>query len=249
MAALIDQLRENTSREVEVVVADSQYGTAANYLECHDRGIVAHIPSLKESRNRKGIFPDEAFSYDPENDTYLCPGGNRLKRRRYDKRDESFEYQCLARLCKACPMRDQCTASKGGRTIRRHRRYDEIQRIREKALSKASKRDLRARQHQMERTFARAVRFGFKHARWRRLWRVQIQEYLTAAIQNILTLTRNVKEPRSAVTMAMKVENSGTRQMIRDPGGLFAFVQASYCAFWGSLSNLFQSYRPLVMGE
>jgi hypothetical protein len=171
-------------------IADTQYGTAQNYLECYDRGIEAHIPSLKESRNRKGIFPDEAFHYDPANDTRLCPGGNSLKRRRYDKRDETFEYQCLARLCKACPVRDQCTTSKGGGTIRSHRRYDEIRQMRERALSRTSERDPRIRQHLMEKSFAQAVRLGFKRARWRLLWRVQIQEYLTAAIQNIMVLVR-----------------------------------------------------------
>jgi hypothetical protein len=56
----------------------------------------------------------------------------------------------------------------------------------------------------MERSFARAVRYGFKRARWRRLWRVQIQECLTAAIQNIMILVRNVKEPGTAISLAMK---------------------------------------------
>jgi hypothetical protein len=56
----------------------------------------------------------------------------------------------------------------------------------------------------MERSFARAVPLGLKRARWRRLWRVQIQEYLTAAIQNIKSLVRNVKEPGTAISLAMK---------------------------------------------
>jgi hypothetical protein len=56
----------------------------------------------------------------------------------------------------------------------------------------------------MERSFARSVRFGFKRARWRRLWRVQIQEYLTAAIQNIMILIENVKEPQTVISLAIK---------------------------------------------
>ena len=55
----------------------------------------------------------------------------------------------------------------------------------------------------MERSFARAVRFGFKRARWRRLWRVRIQEYLTAAIQNIMILVQYVKEPGKAIPVAI----------------------------------------------
>jgi hypothetical protein len=62
----------------------------------------------------------------------------------------------------------------------------------------------------MERTFARAKRYGYKRARWRRLWRVQIQEYLTASIQNMMVLLRHAKEPAPA--LAMVKANLGHRQ-------------------------------------
>ena len=56
--------------------------------------------------------------------------------------------------------------------------------------SPQSKRDIRQRQHLMERSFARAVPHGHKRARWRGLQRVLIQEYLISAIQNIKVLIR-----------------------------------------------------------
>ena len=46
----------------------------------------------------------------------------------------------------------------------------------------------KTRQHLSERSFARSTRYGYKRARWRRLWRVQIQDFLIAAIQNIVVL-------------------------------------------------------------
>ena len=76
--------------------------------------------------------------------------------------------------------------------------------MRARAQSLGSQKDIRTRQHLMERSFARAVRFGYKRARWRRLWRVRIQEYLTAAIQNLMILLRNVKEPGTAISLAIK---------------------------------------------
>jgi IS5 family transposase len=201
---LIEQHTENTQSQVEVVVADSQYGTIKNYLECHDRGIEAHISPFKDGQNRNGKFSDEAFSYDPEDDVYLCPAGHRLQRTRYDRNHETFQYQGQAKICKACSLRDRCTDAKRGRTLRRHLRHEEVRLMRERAQSFGSKKDLRTRQHLMERSFARAVRFGFKRARWRRLWRVRIQEYLTAAIQNIMILVRYVKEPGKAIPLAIK---------------------------------------------
>ena len=76
--------------------------------------------------------------------------------------------------------------------------------MRERAQSCGSKKDIKTRQHLMERSFARGVRYGFKRARWRRLWRVRIQEYLTAAIQNIMILVRDVKEPGTAISLAIR---------------------------------------------
>ena len=204
LADLIDQHTENTQSQVEVAVADSQYGTINNYLECHDRGIEAHIPPFKDGHNRNGKFSDAAFSYDPGNDVYLCPAGHRLQRTRYDGNYETFQYQGQAKICKACSLRDRCTDSKRGRTLRRHLRHEEVRLMRERAQSFGSQKDLRTRQHLMERSFARAVRFGFKRARWRRLWRVRIQEYLTAAIQNIMILVQYVKEPGKAIPLAIK---------------------------------------------
>ena len=204
LADLVEQHTENTQSQVEVVVADSQYGTIKNYLECHDRGLKAHISPFKDGQNRNGKFSDEAFSYDPKDDVYLCPAGQRLKRTRYDRDRQAFQYQGPAKLCKACVLRDQCTEAKRGRTLWRHRRQEEVRLMRARAQSYRSQKDLRTRQHLMERSFARAVPLGFKRARWRRLWRVQIQEYLTAAIQNMMVLVRYIKEPGKAISSAIK---------------------------------------------
>ncbi len=51
----------------------------------------------------------------------------------------------------------------------------------------------------MERSFARGTRYGIKRARWRRLWRVAIQEYLTAAIQNIMVFVKHFGKRLRAV--------------------------------------------------
>jgi len=87
------------------------------------------------------------------------------------------------------------------------------------ASSRESKKDISTRQHLMERSFAQATRYGFKRARWRRLWRVQIQEYLTAAIQNIKILLKDVKEPARALSMQVAKE-AGNKSSRTKPYGL-----------------------------
>jgi transposase len=201
LSSLIDTHQENTDRSVETVVADTKYGTADNYLACHDRHIEAHIPDLNACQDGKGrrkdIFPEDSFIYDPATDTYRCPANQVLKRRKQKKKRNAFEYGISIRLCRNCPLRDQCTKSKTGRTVKRHIRQDDLDHMRRKAQSSRSKRDIKIRQHLMERSFARATRYGYKRARWRNLWRVEIQEYLTAAVQNMMVFLRHVKEPKT----------------------------------------------------
>ncbi|MBW2040308.1 MAG: transposase, partial [Deltaproteobacteria bacterium] len=77
--------KKNTQMDVDTVVADSKYGKIDNFLLCHDLGIRVHAPSIEEahrgSGRRKGIFPKEAFIYNPEDDTFICPAGQVLRRR------------------------------------------------------------------------------------------------------------------------------------------------------------------------
>jgi transposase len=202
LPALIEGHSLNTEKAVETVVADSKYGTVENYLECYDLGIKAHIPDLKKKQDntgsREGIFKEEDFNYDAQTDTYRCPAGQCLELRRHHTQRRAVEYVCARNVFRSCPLKDQCTRSRTGRSIKRHQRQEDLSQMRAKAGSSDSKKDLHLRQHLMERSFAQATRYGFKRARWRNLWRVQIQEYLTASIQNILILIRRVKEQRPA---------------------------------------------------
>ncbi len=93
--------------------------------------------------------------------------------------------------------------SKSGRLLKRHRLQDDLDKMRNAAQSEKSKRDIRIRQHLMERSFARATRYGFKRARWRRLWRVRIQEYLTSTVQNIMVLLAYGKERGMALSCTL----------------------------------------------
>lgn len=198
----------NTQRRADTVVADSKYGTVENFLAAHDRALAAHIPDLGQfaaaRTDRRGMFPDTLFAYDEESDTYRCPAGQVLKRKSFHARRNTIDYAAPKKACTACALRDQCTRNKMGRTITRHLRQQPLDRMRAKTRSAQARADLRTRQHLMERSFARASRFGFDHARWRGLWRVRIQEYLTATIQNIEVLMRYGGDPRRRLGMLIK---------------------------------------------
>ncbi len=213
---LLSRHHQNTGREARICVADSKYGTIKNYLACFDLDVKSHFESFEKAHRgcgrQKGIFPKEAFTYNRDDDTFSCPAGQRLKRRRFSRQRQQYEYYMPKKICNGCRLREQCTRSSLGRSLKRHLRQDDLDRMLEQAQSPAAKRDIRTRQHLMERSFARATRYGLHRARWRRLWRVQVQEYLTASIQNMMVLLNNTKQPKAA--LGCRVERPRARSLL-----------------------------------
>ena len=216
MVALLESHHANTGIMAETVVGDSKYGTIDNFLACHDLGVQAHIPDLGEFSAKRTeklkIFSEDRFEYDPQSDTYRCPAGNQLKPKSLHLNRQSRDYAAPKKICASCILREQCTKNKSGRTIKRHLRQEELDRMREASRSARAKRDIRTRQHLMERSFARGTRYGFDRARWRGLWRVQIQEYLISATQNIQVLMNYGHKPkRSLSVMITQVKGRAVR--------------------------------------
>jgi hypothetical protein len=98
---IIETHEHNIQKHLDTVVADSKYGKIENFLQCSDSGIKAHIPSIeqthRDSGRRKGIFPKEAFTYDRDTDTFICPAGQPLKRRKIYKKRKHYEYKASAK--------------------------------------------------------------------------------------------------------------------------------------------------------
>lgn len=215
MLPLLEKHEATTGIKADTVVADSKYGTIDNYLACHDRGINAHMQDMGKATSKRlaklKIFKDDQFQYDPQSDTFRCPAGNLLKRKSLHMQRESSDYAAPKKVCAVCELRDQCTRNKAGRTVKRHLRQDELNTMRQRSQSVEAKRDIKTRQHLMERSFARSTRYDFDHARWRGLWKMKIQEYLTCAIQNIQTLIRNGSKPQKAVAARVKARQIITK--------------------------------------
>lgn len=151
------------------------------------------------------IFGDEAFTYDPVRDIYCCPAGQTLKPRRVQAIRRTIEYKAPARVCAACVLRARCTRSHHGRTVQRHESQAALNLARAQAHSPAAQRDRKRRRHLMERSFAAAANnHHFKRARWRRLWRQQIQDYLIASIQNVRILLTH-QNPKNSAAAAMSL--------------------------------------------
>ncbi len=199
---LIEQHEQNTGSKVEKVVADHKYGTQENFVACQERGISTHLGDASKGQDHHqaaGIFPESAFVYDPASDTYRCPAGEILRPRRVHPVRHTMEYKARAGACATCVLGPQCTRAKFGRTLHRHKNQVLLDVAKAQAHSRAARRDRKRRQQLMEQSFADASNnHHFKRARWRRLWRQQIQDYLIAAIQNVRILLAHQNPKKSA---------------------------------------------------
>jgi transposase len=232
MTPLVDAHRANTGIEPGTVVADSQYGTIENLLACHDKNISPHMPTVrtrnKYTGSRKDIYPEEVFVYDAATDTYRCPAGKHLTRRAYHSHRHTTEYMAKGKDCRVCDYRIQCTRDSSGRSIQRATRKEDLDAMLSITESPEARRDIKTRQHLMERSYARSTRFGFDRARWRGLWKVCIQEYLICAIQNIATLIRYAMKPTRGVRSASSRALAGAAWYIY--GSISHFTGARYAS-------------------
>jgi hypothetical protein len=217
---LMDQHQQNSGEPAQTVVADHKYGTASNFVACQQRGVVTHMGDARSKQNNpraEGLFEETAFSYDAASNTYRCPAGQTMRARRLHPKRRTWEYHLPKAVCAACALRAQCTRAKNGRTVHRHEHQALLDRARAQAHSEAARRDRRRRQHLAEGSFADAANnHGFKRARWRRLWRVCIQDWLIAAIQNIKTLAKNLVKPAHRGAAAMSAGVSSVAAAVSD---------------------------------
>jgi Transposase DDE domain len=74
---------------------------------------------LTSSNDKRGLFTVRDFIYDPENDHYTCPAGERLTKgkARSDRRDNIDHYRNLT-ACSTCALKRRCTPLKHKRLKR-----------------------------------------------------------------------------------------------------------------------------------
>jgi transposase len=125
---MIERTQERFGIWPERLVADAAYGSAANLAWLvEDKSIEPHIPVFDKSARNDGSFERADFIYDHEDDSYLCPGGNRLRRsnRNFSNprtgidKDGSIRYRARQQDCEACTFRQRCTPNMPARKVTR----------------------------------------------------------------------------------------------------------------------------------
>lgn len=122
-----------------VAVADSGYGSEENYRFMDEAGMEAYVKYNRfhieqRPRYKPNPFHHDNFHYNAEEDYYICPMGQHMRRigTAHSKtasgyRSENARYR--AQNCKGCPLRCLCYKAKGDqRTIEVNHRLNEYKR-------------------------------------------------------------------------------------------------------------------------
>jgi len=183
----------NTARRTSIATADKIYGTIENYKFLHNRRTKACIPHQRHGCKQVGKFSHDKFRYNKQEDCYLCPAGEKLKR--YDHtgtHSGGYRYRARRETCVQCKFFQQCVSSKKhGRQVSRNVNAKYIEWADSCFRGHQRKTLLSRRQYKSEGSFADAANnYGFKRARWRGLPKVRIQNLMIATIQNLGKLLR-----------------------------------------------------------
>ena len=125
---MVDRVSETFDLKPERLIADTAYGSGSmlDWL-VKKRGIAPHIPVIDKSARRDGTFERADFTYDTENDAYICPGGKELKQYRRafkaprsgPNKDGTLRYRARKADCEACILKPRCCPKDPQRRVTR----------------------------------------------------------------------------------------------------------------------------------
>jgi transposase len=121
LSAMARAAKAETGGEALEVLADRGYYDGQEIAACVEMGITPSVPKTRTSKNgKKGLYTNERFRYDAENDVYHCPGNQTLAFAGTENLDgRILRYYGNRAACAGCPLRAKCTESKSGRRIKR----------------------------------------------------------------------------------------------------------------------------------
>jgi len=114
----------------KIFTADTNYHSDTNLRKCQELRLDAYIPDIYFRRRdpryaaqrrywpRRKRFALEDFYYEEATDHYLCPQGNRLRRKVKQICREGMVHRIYAaeeKDCRCCPLQLRCITNKGGK--------------------------------------------------------------------------------------------------------------------------------------
>ena len=194
LAAIAKEVQANLKIENYTALVDKGYHNGNQIQQCTDAKIttIVAVPELVNS-NEKGTtkaYMVTKFTYNKETDTYTCPQGETLSttgtwHKKTRERDSYQFKKYRTPKCKACPVRNLCTArASGGREIDRSEFAEAVAANNHRYQENASL--YRKRQEINEHIFGTIKRqWGYNHTNLIGLEKVNGEHSLIMLVYNI----------------------------------------------------------------
>ena len=184
------------------ILADTGYASALDLVDCAGGcGTVCSLSGerLDRAAARPGArrqIPKSEFTWQAEEQVYVCPRGHRLTRisrearaRAEGRTVEVTTYRCPKEHCQACPLARRCTSGANGRTIKRNEHEELIEAHRAKMETPEAKAIYRKRCRTVELRFADTKEHrDLRRFSGRGLERVRIEAGLSVLAHNLLAV-------------------------------------------------------------
>lgn len=202
MISYLESFRTRYGMQSEEIVADSGYGSEENYEYMFRNGMTPYVKyNMFHVEQRRGYrnnpFRVSNLFYNPQDDFYVCPMGQKMKFIRQEKRYTASGYQQTvsvyrASRCEGCPLRGQCHKSKRDRQIEVNHTLDDYKaRARELLTSEHGLKHRSNRPIEPEAVFGQIKECGrFRRLRLKGLTGAKIDFGLKALAHNLWKLAQ-----------------------------------------------------------
>lgn len=208
LGPMLDRTKELTSMSLEKVLVDSGYVTALDLAEAKRRKVDLVGPWKENDFSRgastigagsDGPLGKDNFSFDPETNTYRCPGdkpltlkGSQNRQRSGGRVEQLSIFRTKPSDCSGCPLKPRCSPnSKSGRTIARSEYEDLIDEHRARMAEASNQILYKSRRQTVEPAIGDFKQHrAMRRIRGRGLLRAKSQVALTVLASNAVTLEK-----------------------------------------------------------
>lgn len=208
LAPMIEAAQEILQSQDLSVVADAGYFSAQQLHQANHLGATVYLPIPPRHGSPKNLFSHQHFTFDTQQDVFICPAGNALKRshiRHYRDQLDYVIYKSRVSDCRDCPLRSQCLTEKARqKKLERALHASHVDALRQRMQQQGSMR-MRQRRSWVEHPFATLKRrAGNEHFLLRGLAKCQ-SEF------SLMTLAYNFTRVLSIIGVALLIQYCQTR--------------------------------------
>ena len=194
---MIEHAEQVTGQACEQSLADGGYYSGEQIRQAQDKNVIMPLPRVSENKE-DNPYHVSCFEYDSQRDEVVCPQKRRIPFQRERIRGENtVRIYRSAQTCKGCPVREQCTKDRNGRTIEIAPWHDAVNAHREKMSTQAALQAYQQRARIVEPVFAWIKNNdGLRRWSFRGLDKVKTQWSMLCTSRNLRAIFRKWKESR-----------------------------------------------------